>query len=477
MLNHVHLFVREFTQVPVYHLLLEAFLLAWIAWLLYSKSRRSVKSREVRLTHDEEEELLAEWHPEPLVPPFDKNHPALNPAILSGKMGKYVTMNGRQCLDMASHNYLGLSGNPQVEQAAANTIRKYGVGSCGPRAFYGTTDIHLALEERLARFLGMEQAVSYSYAFSTVASAIPAYAKKGDIIYADRSINYALQRALLTSKSKIEFFDHNDATHLEQILEKQDSEDKKNPKAAKVSRRFLVVEGIYINGGDLCKIDDFVPLKHKYKLRFFIDESVSFGSLGKSGRGILQHRNIRSDDIDGIIGSFEHGLGSVGGFVAGTSYVADHQILAGLGYTFSASLPPLLATAVITALDLIDADHSIVTKLQENALEVHNHFEAIDGMTLNGDRISPVKHLRLARNVVNRFSLTREKEKSIMRSICEMARETGLSVTMASYLEDSEMNLPPVSIRLTCSNQLDADDISLAANKLKTVCQTILRQL
>ena len=88
-----------------------------------------------------------------------------------------------------------------------------------------------------------------------------------------------------------------------------------------------------------------------------------------------------------------------------------------------------------------------------------------------------MKHLRLARNVVNRFSLTREKEKSIMRSICEMARETGLSVTMASYLEDSEMNLPPVSIRLTCSNQLDADDISLAANKLKTVCQTILRQL
>ena len=88
-----------------------------------------------------------------------------------------------------------------------------------------------------------------------------------------------------------------------------------------------------------------------------------------------------------------------------------------------------------------------------------------------------MKHLRLARNVVNRFSLTREKEKSIMRSICERARETGLSITMASYLEDSEMNLPPVSIRLTCSNQLDADDISLAANKLKTVCQTILRQL
>ena len=87
-----------------------------------------------------------------------------------------------------------------------STCRKYGVGSCGPRAFYGTTDIHLALEERLARFLGMEQAVSYSYAFSTIASAIPAYAKKGDIIYADRSINYALQVTFDYSLCKIWIF-------------------------------------------------------------------------------------------------------------------------------------------------------------------------------------------------------------------------------------------------------------------------------
>ena len=172
-------------------------------------------------------------------------------------------MDGVHCLDMATQNYLGLSGNSQIERAAADIIGKYGVGSCGPRAFYGTTDVHITLEERLANFLGMEQAVSYSYAFSTVASAIPAYAKKGDIIYADKLVSYAiqvllhsilqirgicssvymsyyflhLQRALLTSKSRIVFFDHNDASHLEQLLEEQDEDDQRVSKYSLVQRQ------------------------------------------------------------------------------------------------------------------------------------------------------------------------------------------------------------------------------------------------
>ena len=93
-------------------------------------------------------------------------------------------MNGIHCLDMATHNYLGFAGNTELEKAAVETIRKYGVGSCGPRGFYGTVDVHIHLEERLADFLGTGKAVLYSYGFSTIASAIPAYAKKGDIIFA-----------------------------------------------------------------------------------------------------------------------------------------------------------------------------------------------------------------------------------------------------------------------------------------------------
>ncbi len=94
-----------------------------------------------------------------------------------------MTIGGVRCLNLATHNYLGFAGNETVEKSAVECIRKFGVGSCGPRAFYGTADVHVYLEEKLASYFGAQQAVLYSYGFSTIASAIPAYAKKGDIIF------------------------------------------------------------------------------------------------------------------------------------------------------------------------------------------------------------------------------------------------------------------------------------------------------
>ena len=94
-----------------------------------------------------------------------------------------MTIGGVRCLNLATHNYLGFAGNETVEKSAVECIKKFGVGSCGPRAFYGTADVHVYLEEKLASYFGAQQAVLYSYGFSTIASAIPAYAKKGDIIF------------------------------------------------------------------------------------------------------------------------------------------------------------------------------------------------------------------------------------------------------------------------------------------------------
>lgn len=112
-----------------------------------------------------------------------EDDPALKERLVSGRVGKRVTVNGIDCLNLASHNYLGLLENEQITESAIKSLRKYGVGSCGPRGFYGTVDVHLELEERLATFMDMEEAVVYSYAFSTIASAIPAYSKRADIIF------------------------------------------------------------------------------------------------------------------------------------------------------------------------------------------------------------------------------------------------------------------------------------------------------
>ncbi|XP_064100767.1 serine palmitoyltransferase 1-like [Macrobrachium nipponense] len=178
----------------------------------------------------EEEDLIAEWIPEPLVPnPPEADHPSLNTRTVYGKVGRYIDLGtGEKVLNLGTHSYLNLGERPEVEEAALQCLHKYGVGSCGPRGFYGTTQVHLELEDRLAAFFNCEMAVLYSYGFSTIASAIPAYSKSGDIIYADEMVSFPIQRGLQASRSRIVFFRHNDVEHLEELLKEQAVLDKKD---------------------------------------------------------------------------------------------------------------------------------------------------------------------------------------------------------------------------------------------------------
>lgn len=162
-------------------ILLEVSLLLMMVWIIIHKQSNGDR----KLTQEEREEIIRNWQPEPLVPEVDSKHPALlNQHIIDGPVGKFINVDGVKCLNMTTHNYLGLEEYPKIKESAINSIHKYGVGSCGPRGFYGTVDVHLELEERLAKFMDQEEAVLYSYAFSTIASAIPAYSKRTDVIFA-----------------------------------------------------------------------------------------------------------------------------------------------------------------------------------------------------------------------------------------------------------------------------------------------------
>jgi serine palmitoyltransferase len=150
----------------------------------------------------------------------------------------------------------------------------------------------LDLEKQLAEYFSVEEGIIYSYGFSTIASAIPAYSKRGDIIFADEGVHFAVQKGLIASRSDVRYFKHNDLDDLERLLKEQADADLKNPKKAKATRRFLVVEGLYLNHGDLCLLPRMVELKYIYKFRIFIDETVSFATIGKTGRGITEYYNI-----------------------------------------------------------------------------------------------------------------------------------------------------------------------------------------
>jgi serine palmitoyltransferase len=150
-------------------------------WIIIQKQSNGGR----KLTDEQKEEIIRNWKPEPLIADIDENHPALiNKHVIDGPIGKFISVDGIKCLNMATHNYLALEEYAKIKESAINSIHKYGVGSCGPRGFYGTIDVHLELEERLAKFMDQEESIVYSYAFSTVASAIPAYSKRNDIIFA-----------------------------------------------------------------------------------------------------------------------------------------------------------------------------------------------------------------------------------------------------------------------------------------------------
>lgn len=119
----------------------------------------------------------------------------------------------------------------------------------------------------------------------------------GDLTFSsDEAVNFAIQKGLDASRSTIVYFKHNDAKDLERLLKEQEKNDLKNPKKAQKTRRFLVAEGIYLNTGELCPLPELVELRKRYKLRLFLDESVSFGTLGKTGRGLTEHLNV---DVSG----------------------------------------------------------------------------------------------------------------------------------------------------------------------------------
>lgn len=433
--------------------------------------RRSRGARASLPTPDEQR-ILDEWQPEPLVPEIDepqRHEHLLNAPVVSSKPGKHITVDGLECLNFATHNYLGLADHARLEAASIATVRKYGVGSCGPRAFYGTMDVHLRLEEELAAFLGVQEAVLYSFGFSTIASAIPAYAKQGDVIFVDQCCNFAIKQGCIAARSRLIQFRHNDVEHLEQLAEQLAQEQIKLYKKPIKLRTFLIVEGIYAKTGQLCPLPDIIRIKHKYKMRLFIDESRSFGCLGAEGKGVTQHfDNVDFErDIDLVMASLENAPCAYGGFCAGTSFVVDHQRLSGVGYCFSASLPPFQAQVAREALNIIKDEPHIVRDAQTLYTYAHDKLATqLTKLTNISHPLSPIKLLAHVDDPSLKHLNDHEKVKYArdihdrLQTICEnILRQEKLALSVSRYLEDEEMTSPIASIRLVVSGCMSKADI------------------
>jgi serine palmitoyltransferase len=233
--------LQSYHEQPT-HVLIEVFCIAVIIYLIF-RPTYDPRSQE-KLTKDEEDKIIEEWKPEPLCPPAPPSNQKVTNFIVDGATGAIVTLEGgKQLLNFSSFNYLGLANRPEIKAAAHQTIDKYGVGSCGPRGFYGTIDVHLDLEAVIAKFLGTAEALIYSDGIATVSSILPAFAKKGDLIVADEAVHFLIQQGIGLSRCNVLYFRHNDADDLARILEDVREKDRRRKRG--LYRKFIVVEGIF----------------------------------------------------------------------------------------------------------------------------------------------------------------------------------------------------------------------------------------
>jgi 8-amino-7-oxononanoate synthase len=262
---------------------------------------------------------------------------------------------GKKMIMAGSNNYLGLTANPKVKKAAEDAVHKYGTGCSGSRYLTGTLDLHIELEERLAKFLGLESVLLFSTGFQTALGILSTLAQKGDYIISDKE-NHAciISGAMMAKGGFAEFirYKHNDMADLERVLATV-------PESA---GKFIVTDGVFSVTGEIVNLPELINVAHKYGARVLVDDAHSVGVIGEGGRGTASHYNL-TKETDLVMGTFSKTFASLGGFVAGPERVTNYLKHQSAAIIFSASPTPASCAATLAALDILEEQPELVDKL------------------------------------------------------------------------------------------------------------------
>jgi len=253
-----------------------------------------------------------------------------------------VTIHGKQVLMFGSNSYLGLTNHPRIKEAAIKAIEKYGTGCAGSRFLNGTLDIHIELEERLAKLVHKDAALVYATGFSVNSGVIPCLTGKHDYLLYDELDHASIIEGRRLSFSNQMKYRHNDMESLEKQLSRCE------PDKIKV----IVADGVFSMEGDVIKLPEMVALAKKYNASVMIDEAHSLGVFGQPNAGICEEYGL-SDDVDLIMGTFSKSLASIGGFIAADNNIINYLKHNSRTLIFSASITPASTASVIAALDVM----------------------------------------------------------------------------------------------------------------------------
>ena len=297
--------------------------------------------------------------------------------ISSGQDPIVKMADGSSVMMFGSNSYLGLSDDPRLKEAAIKAIEKYGTSCSGSRFLNGTLDIHEELEEKLARFVGKDQAVTFSTGFQVNLGVISALGFRGGYILLDDTDHACIIDGSRLSWSTVYKFKHNDMDALEKKLKACE------PDAPKM----IVVDGVYSMLGDLCPLPQICELAEKYNASVMVDDAHGLGVFGKNGSGTADYFGL-TDKVDLIMGTFSKSFGSLGGFIAGSEPVINYLKHNARSLIFSASMTPAAVAAASKALDIMQSEPERIEHLWDITRYAHAKFRE-NGFDINATQ-SPI---------------------------------------------------------------------------------------
>lgn len=263
--------------------------------------------------------------------------------VIESDQDTEVLINGKKVLMFGSNSYLGLTCHPKVKEASIKAIEKYGTGCAGSRFLNGTLDIHIELEDKLARLVNKEAALCYSTGFQVNQGVISCVAGRNDYVLLDELDHASIIEGSRLTFARVLKFAHNDMHELERKLKRCEPD----------KIKLIVVDGVFSMEGDITNLPEIVNLSKKYNASIMVDDAHALGVLGKNGAGTADHFGL-TNQVDLIMGTFSKSMASLGGFIAADSSVINYIKHNSRSLIFSASMTPASAASVLAAIEIME---------------------------------------------------------------------------------------------------------------------------
>ncbi|HEX4757088.1 MAG TPA: glycine C-acetyltransferase [Terracidiphilus sp.] len=276
--------------------------------------------------------------------------------VLDDQQAPVCHYDGKQVINLASNNYLGLANHAKLIEAALAATRTFGVGSGAVRTIAGTMRIHMELEEKIARFKNVEACVVFQSGFAANAGTVSAILGKEDFILSDELNHASIIDGARLSRATIRVFRHKDVAHCEQLLQEL---------AAFPGRKLVITDGVFSMDGDIGAVDGLAALAERYGAIMMVDDAHASGVLGRNGRGSVDHFGVHGK-VDVQVGTLSKAIGALGGYVCGSKDLIDYLYHRARPFLFSTSHPPSVAATCIAAFDILENEPERILRLWTN---------------------------------------------------------------------------------------------------------------